>query len=81
MRSRCTLNDPRHKRPTFCYTGSDQGPGQPGLTVMVISFRTNWSGQTVQTQIRLLLDGSSLIAIPFAFFLMKYPKVWTLFEF
>ena len=41
-------------------------------TVMILSFRTDRSRQTVQTQIRLLLgavwSGSSLFAIPFASF-------------
>ena len=38
------------------------------ITVMIISFRTDWSGQTVQTQIRLLLDEQSdqgLHCLPF----------------
>ena len=38
------------------------------LTVMFLSFRTDRSGQTVQTQIRLLLSGSTLFAIPSASF-------------
>ena len=29
------------------------------FTVMILSFQTNWSGQTVQTQIRLLLEEQS----------------------
>ena len=36
-------------------------------TVMILSFRTDRSGQTVETQIRLLLE-SPLFAIPFASF-------------
>ena len=36
------------------------------ITVMILIFWTDRSGQTVQTQIRLLLSGSSLFAIPFA---------------
>ena len=39
---------------------------------MTLSFQTDWSGQTVQTQIRLLLEEQSdegpLFAIPFASF-------------
>ena len=37
-------------------------------TVMILIFRTDRSGQTVQTQIRLLLAESLLFAIPFASF-------------
>ena len=42
-------------------------------TVMILSFRTDRSGQTVQTQIRLLLEeqsdqGLHCFAIPFASF-------------
>ena len=42
----------------------------PQFFVMTLSFRTDRSGQTVQTQTRLLLvwSGSSLFAIPFASF-------------
>ena len=29
------------------------------ITVMILSFQTNWSGQIVQTQIRLLLEEQS----------------------
>ena len=50
-------------------------------TVMTLSFRTDRSGQTVQTQIRLLLEEQSgqglhvLIAIPFASFWVKYTNL------
>ena len=47
---------------------------------MILSFRTDRSGQTVQTQIRLLLEqqsdqGITVCCIPFASFRKKYPKV------
>ena len=51
-------------------------------TVMVIIFRTDRSGQTVQTQIRLLLEDTSdhhqgiHICYSICLVLMKYPKVW-----
>ena len=52
-------------------------------TVMIQSFRTDSSGQTVQTQIRLLLEEQSdqgLHCLQFhCIFLTKYPKVWPLF--
>ena len=50
-------------------------------TVMIVSFQTDSSGQTVQTQIRLLLEEQSdqglhcLLSI--CFFLTKYTKVWS----
>ena len=34
-------------------------PAEPVITVMNLSFQTNRSGQTVQTQIRLLLEEQS----------------------
>ena len=40
---------------------------------LTLSFRTDRSGQTVQTQIRLLLEDQGL------HFLTKYPDVWPLF--
>ena len=39
-----------------------------GITVIILNFRTDRSGQIVQTQIRLLLEEQSLFAIPFACF-------------
>ena len=35
------------------------------ITVMILSFRTNVPGQTVQIQIRLLLEEQSLLSIPY----------------
>ena len=53
--------------------------------VMILSFRTKRSGQTVQNQNRLLLEEQSdqgLHCLPFHFiFLVNYPKIWPLFEF
>ena len=52
---------------------------QNDSTVMTLSFRTDKSGQTVQTQIRLLLEEQSdqgLHCLLFHLrFLTKYPKV------
>ena len=49
------------------------------LTVKFLSFRKYMPGQTVQTQIRLLQEKQSdQGAVPFAFVLTKYPKVWPL---
>ena len=55
-------------------------------TVMILSFRTNRSGQTVQTQIRLLLEEQCDQGLPcfdsIYIFLTKYPKIrHLLFEF
>ena len=51
-------------------------------TVIILSFRTERSGQTVQTQIRLLIEEQSdqgLYCLLFHFtFLIKFPKVWHL---
>ena len=38
---------------------SDQPVRENSITVMILSFRTDRSGQTVQTQIRLLLEEQS----------------------
>ena len=51
-------------------------------TVMTLSFRTDRSGQTVQTQIRLLLEEQSDQGLYCLFFHLhhfeEYPKVWPL---
>ena len=49
---------------------------------MILSFWTDWSGQTVKTQIRLLLEEQSdqrlhCLLFNLHVFLTKYPKVWT----
>ena len=50
--------------------------------VIILSFRTDRSGQTVQTQIRLLLEEQSDQGLHCLLFhlqlLKKYPKVWPL---
>ena len=54
---------------------------------MILIFRTEMSRQTVQTQIRLLLEEQSdqgLHCLLFQlqlFFLKHFPKIWPLFEF
>ena len=56
--------------------------------VMILSFRTYRPGQTVQTQIKLLLEeqsdqwsGSSQFSIPFASFFRYTQRFASLFEF
>ena len=49
------------------------------ITVMILSFRTDRSGQTVQTQIRLLPEEQSeqgLHCYSICIFLTKYTKLW-----
>ena len=52
------------------------------VTVMILSFRTYRSGQTVQIQIRLLLEEQSDQGLhclnSICTFLMKFPMVWCL---
>ena len=53
-------------------------------TVMILSFRTDRSGQTMQTQIRLLLEEQSDYGLHVLLFHMhlfdkKIPEVWPLF--
>ena len=52
------------------------------ITVMILNFRTDKSGQTVQTQIRLLLEEQSDQGLHCLLFhlhqLTKYPTVWPL---
>ena len=50
-------------------------------TVMIPSFRTDRSWQTVQIQIRLLLKEQSDLCLHRLLVLMKYPEVCPLFEF
>ena len=50
---------------------------------MILIFRTDRSGQTVQTQIRLLLEvqsdqGLHFVCYSICVFLTEYPKVWSL---
>ena len=58
-------------------------PHENDITVMTLSFRTDRSGQTVQTQIRLLLEeqsdqGLHCVCCSICIFLRKYHKVWPL---
>ena len=53
------------------------------ISVMTLSFRTDKSGQSVQIQIRLLLEeqsdqGLHCLLFYLHFFLTKYPNVWPL---
>ena len=55
----CWLPDmPKPTKKLVCPHG-DSGNSLAMCTVMTLSFRTNWSGQIVQTQIRLLLEEQS----------------------
>ena len=47
------------KNATLILTFLSHGVQLQSVTVMILSFRTDWSGQTVQTQIRLLLEEQS----------------------
>ena len=51
------------------------------VTVMILSFQTDMSGQIMQTQIRLFLEeqsdqGLHCLLKKICIFLTKYPKVW-----
>ena len=45
------------------------------FTLMILSFRTDRSGQTVQTQIRLLLERVFTVCYSICIFLSKYPMI------